>query len=144
MTSAAGTTVGRRRLFAAVFRWNWSSATRPAPYIGPNNRLSGGELALDASYLVVHALLAVHARAEAQGAGNSRDAHLVQHLVAALHGRENVVPFAFDIRTVGVQMHIESGLAEHTLTGGDLLRHGNADAKGHNAEIGDNLHAQTT
>ena len=72
--------------------------------------------------------------------GDARRAHGMDHFVAAFDGGEDVVPFAFDIGAVGVQLGFEAGFGEHALAGGYFFGYGSPDADGDDAEIGDDFH----
>jgi hypothetical protein len=65
-------------------------------------------------------------------------------LVAALHGGEDIVPLAFDIRAVCVEMGIESRLFEYFLAGGDIGGDRDAHTEGDNGEIGNDMHGDYT
>ncbi len=55
---------------------------------------------------------------------------------------EDVIPFAFDIRAVGVHPVLEPALGEDALALGHFLADGGPDADGHQAEIDDHMHDQ--
>jgi hypothetical protein len=71
---------------------------------------------------------------------DSRCAHVVDALVASPDGRHDVVPFAFDIGSVGMQSRIQTGLAKNLLTDDDIFRDGHADTNRHDTNIGDRFH----
>ena len=71
---------------------------------------------------------------------DARRAHGVHHFVAAFDGGEDVVPLAFDVGAVGVQLGFEAGFGEHPLAGRDFLGYGSPDADGDHAEICDDFH----
>ena len=85
-------------------------------------------------------LFAVGAGAETQGRTDARRTHGVDHFVAAFDGGEHLVPLAFDVGAVGVQLGFEAGFGEHALVGGDFFGYGSPDADGDHTEICNDLH----
>ncbi len=61
-------------------------------------------------------------------------------LVASFDRREHIVPFAFDVRSVGVHLMIQPSVVEDFLTFGHLLADGDADTERDDAEINDDFH----
>ena len=102
--------------------------------------LKRSEFLLDAPNFVFHCLGAVYSGPESHAAGNSRHTRRMQGFMALLHGREDPVPIALDVGTVGVKVCLEPRGPEDTLTNGDFLRNRNADTNGNNAQVCNDVH----
>src|SRR5215467_13695656 len=67
----------------------------------PPHRLSGGpELLFDAANLIVHRLLAISSSANPHVRRDARCSHGVHRFMASLDRCKDIVPFAFDVRSV--------------------------------------------
>jgi len=64
----------------------------------------------------------------------------MQGFMALLHGREDSVPIALDVGTVGVKLCLEPCGPEDTLTDGDFLGNRNADSDGNYAQVCNDVH----
>jgi dienelactone hydrolase len=84
-------------------------------------RLLADQLSLHALNFVFHGLLAIDASSESHIGGNSRHAGGMQGFMALLHGGEDLVPLAFDIRTVGMELSLESRRSENPFTNCNLF-----------------------
>ncbi len=60
--------------------------------------------------------------------------------MAPFYGSENLVPFAFDVGAIGVQVRFEPSRREDALTNRDFLRDRDPDTDGNNAQICDDFH----
>jgi hypothetical protein len=78
---------------------------------------------LRASNLIVGGLAAVGSGAEAQRARYARHTRLMQNLMASLYGCEYLIPLAFYISAIGVEVRLQSGFLQYAMTVRDLFGH---------------------
>ena len=95
---------------------------------------------MHALYLLFHRLRAVNPRTDLDNGSDARRAHFVEFLMAALDGGKHIVPLAFDVRPVRVELGFESRLRQYRFTCGDIRRERYANPNGNNAQINDDFH----
>lgn len=66
-------------------------------------RLSTGQFGLNALDLFIHGLVSISSCSQVEKSGSSRRPHLVDNFRAPFYRCKDLVPFALDIRSVGVQ-----------------------------------------
>lgn len=60
--------------------------------------------------------------------------------MAAFDGCEDVIPFALNVGSPGVQLVLQSGICEYGLAGSHILADRNAYSHWYNAQIDDDVH----
>jgi hypothetical protein len=85
-------------------------------------------------------VLVVSACAEFDIRMDARNAHGVQGLMAAADGSEDILPFALEVGSVGMQFIRQPGFGQDFLTGGDIFRERDAHADRYDGEINNNMH----
>jgi len=60
--------------------------------------------------------------------------------MALLYGREDLVPIAFDVGTVSMQLSLEPRRCENSFTNCNFLGNGNSDSDWNHAEIRNDFH----
>jgi len=99
------------------------------------------ELFLDAANFVLHGLLPIGACSESHTGGDAWHARGMQCFMALLHSREYLVPVAFDVRSVCVQVSLEPCCREDSLANRDFLGNRDSDADRNDAQICNDFHS---